>query len=101
MWLKKEKLKPEHFKFLWLAKKEDHNYQMLPDEVLSLGEQLAQKYMPSIRPMLAKFEKNAPIKLEQKDPVQIDWNKDWQEHCLNVKAMQQIIVSRRGFSGGW
>ncbi len=100
-WLKKEKLKPEHFKFLWLAKKDDHNYQMLPDDVLSLGEQLAQKYMPSIRPILEKFEKNAPVKLEQGEIVQLDWNKIWDTHCEHVKATQAIIVSRRGYSGGW
>lgn len=47
-WLKSQNLKPEEFDFLWNAKKENHNYPMIPTEYIAENEKVSDKYSREI-----------------------------------------------------
>lgn len=47
-WIKSQNLGPNEFRFLWLSKKEDHLYQIIPEVDLNAAAQLANKYVPGI-----------------------------------------------------
>lgn len=57
-WLKLQNLKPDEFDFLWLAKKDNFNYKMIPDEHIEKQTNMGVVWAGKILDDLKNIKKN-------------------------------------------
>ena len=55
--MKAQSLAPEEFDFLWLSKKEDYNFQIIPESDIQKTQTIADRYCTAIKAMLMSGQK--------------------------------------------
>ncbi len=80
-WMKSQSLATAEFDFLWLSKKEDYNFTIIPESAIEKTQTVAQRYCEAIKAMLLSGE-TVEIEKSESPPKVVEergWEKRVQE----------------------